>query len=314
MSEAQHDALVGETWPTVTAVVPTRDRPQLLRRAIDTVLSQDYPGHIECLVVFDQSEPHDLAFDVVGDRSLRVLTNTRKPGLAGARNTGVLAARGELVGFCDDDDEWLPGKLGAQVRLLNEAPATPLVASGIYVHYEGRDHERRPASTTLTFADFLRSRHMEIHPCAFLMRRTALLGPLGLVDEEIPGSYGEDYDLLLRAARIAPVRALPEPLVRVHWHAKSFFTGRWRTIIEGLTYLLDRYPFADEPVGLARIQGQIAFAHAALGERAPARRWALRALRASRLEKRAYLALVMGTGALRPEWVVAAAQRTGRSI
>lgn len=307
--------LAPRQWPTVTAVVPTRDRLPLLHRAVDAVLSQEYAGHLECVVVFDQSEPQQLDIAVPDGRSLRVVTNSRKPGLAGARNTGILAATGELIGFCDDDDEWLPGKLAAQVELLDGSAATGLVGSGIYVNYRGRDHERRPSKTRLEFTDFLRDRQMAIHPCTFLLRSEALHGALGLVDEDIPGSYGEDYDLLLRAARLAPVLALPDPLVRVHWHASSFFTSRWQTIVEGLSYLLERYPeFATEPTGLGRVEGQIAFAHAALGERAAARRWSVRALRHSPRERRPYLALAISLGLLRARWVLGAAQRTGRSI
>ena len=49
-----------------------------------------------------------------GDRVL-VISNDRKPGLAGARNCGILATKPSYVAFCDDDDRWLPGKLRAQV-------------------------------------------------------------------------------------------------------------------------------------------------------------------------------------------------------
>ena len=44
-------------WPPVTVIVATRDRPALLERAVRSVLSQSYPGDIECVVVFDQSSP-----------------------------------------------------------------------------------------------------------------------------------------------------------------------------------------------------------------------------------------------------------------
>ena len=37
-------------WPTVTVVVPTKDRPELLQRCVRAILSQDYPGHIDCLI------------------------------------------------------------------------------------------------------------------------------------------------------------------------------------------------------------------------------------------------------------------------
>ena len=66
-----------------------------------------------------------------------------------------------------------------------------------------------------------------LHPSTFVIRRSAL-DDIGLVDEEIPGSYGEDYDLLLRAARRAPVLAVQQPLVDVLWHEQSFFAERCR--------------------------------------------------------------------------------------
>ena len=56
----------------------------------------------------------------------------------------------------------------------------------------------------------------------------------------------------------------------IHWHQSSFFADRWRTIISALTYLVDKHrELQQEPSGLARIYGQIAFAHAALGRAPP---------------------------------------------
>src|SRR3954454_19667711 len=97
---------VGAPLPMVSVVVPTRDRAALLKRAIAAVLGQDYPGEIECMVVFDQSPP-ELPEDlpIPPRRSLVAVTNRRTPGLAGARNTGLVVARGQLVAHCDDDDE-----------------------------------------------------------------------------------------------------------------------------------------------------------------------------------------------------------------
>src|SRR6266550_2396700 len=89
---------VGE-WPSVSAVVATRERPILLRRAVRSILFQRYEGRLECVVVFDRSEPEDLG-DLVPDddrRSLVVIRNDRTPGLAGARNSGAEAATGDLL-------------------------------------------------------------------------------------------------------------------------------------------------------------------------------------------------------------------------
>src|SRR5688500_10208360 len=44
-------------WPAVGVVIPTRNRPELLRKALDAVRAQDYPGPLRVIVVFDQAEP-----------------------------------------------------------------------------------------------------------------------------------------------------------------------------------------------------------------------------------------------------------------
>jgi glycosyltransferase involved in cell wall biosynthesis len=303
-------------WPAISVVVPTRDRPELLRRSVQSILGQRYEGEIECVVVFDQSDPVDIGVASSHGRRVRAIRNTeRTPGLAGARNAGVLAAGGELVAFCDDDDDWLLDKLQLQVELLQSNPGIPMVACGIYVVYQGREIPRVPDQSPVTFRHLLRDRVMEVNPCTILVDRTVLLERIGLVDEMIPGGYGEDYEWLLRAAQLAPVPVVPRPLVRIHWHGSSLFAERWHTIISALQYLLDKYPeFREDRHGLARIQGQIAFAHAAAGQRRQARRWAGRTLWRNWRERRAYLALAMSAGVLRADTVMRLARAAGRGI
>lgn len=299
--------------PSVSVVVATRDRPELLRRALESICAQEYEGAIECVVVFDQSDPVLPPIDAAG-RTVRAIVNRRSPGLAGARNTGALAARGDLVAFCDDDDEWRPEKLDLQTALMTRSGATT-VSSGIFVRFGDRETERIPRAEAVTFEDLLRSRRTEIHPSTILVDRKALLETIGLVDEGIPGSYAEDYEWLLRAARAGTIAAVTRPLARVYWHQSSFFTGRWETIISALTYLLDKYPeFEREPAGLSRIYGQLAFASAASGKRPEAWTWARRSLRLNRWQPRAYLALLMSFRVLTPGTVLRLAHTFGRGI
>ena len=167
--------------------------------------------------------------------------NVRSPGLAGARNSGIALAETELVAFCDDDDRWLPGKLSRQVEVFRSDPQARFVGCGIQVRYGERVVERTLPMDRVTFADLLRDRLTELHPSTFLIQRS-LLDEIGLVDEALPGSYAEDYELLLRAARVAPVRSLPTVLVEVLWHPKSYFTGRWATVSAALQRLLATLP------------------------------------------------------------------------
>ncbi len=280
--------------PSVSVVVATRDRLEMLRSAVDAILGQAYDGHVECVVVFDQSEPVDLDVDVPEGRSLRVIANDRTPGLAGARNAGASVASGELLGFCDDDDEWLPGKLAMQVTALAGEPAALVVTAGIEIAYADRLVRRIPEQDHVTLAQLLRSRSTEVHPSTVVVRRDAFFGAIGPVDEEIPGSYGEDYEWLLRAVAVGPILAVRAPLVRVRWGATSFFADRWQTIVDAIAYLLAKHPeLRSDRRNLARLYGRVAFAHAALGHGPQARRWALRSLRANPLERRPYLALAV---------------------
>lgn len=302
------------TEPSVTVVIATRDRPQMLREAIASVLEQDYAGDLDVLVVFDRSEP-DLTLGSDRDgRRVSVTTNANTPGLAGARNTGVDRSDSELVAFLDDDDLWQPTKLTRQVAALRSAPDAVLATTGIEVSYAGERHPRVLEQSEVTFAELLRDRHTELHPSTFLIRRAAL-ARLGGVDEQVPGGFGEDYDYLLRAAKIHPVLHVQEPLVTVRWGDQSFFFQRWPTMAAGLSWLLDRHPeFERDRRGSARIRGQVAFAHAAMGHRREALSWAWSALRRSPVEPRVPLAVAVASGVVSPETVVTRLQRHGRGI
>ena len=307
--------------PDIDVVVPTRDRPELLRATIRAILRQEYAGPVRVLVVYDQSDPdpglsseRDLGVDGMA-RRLEVLTNQRTTGLAGARNTGLQAATAELVAFCDDDDQWLPGKLQRQVEALAHDPGAEFVCCGIEVAYDDEIHPRVLTRHQITLRDLLRDRLTELHPSTFLMRRKAVIDGFGLVEESIPGSFAEDYEFLLRAARQHPIANVPEVGVRVFWSKGSFFTARWETMRTALIWLLDHYPeFHDVRAGEARVSGQIAFASAADGSRADAWKWAGRTLRRNPFEARAYLALAVSSKVVKPDTVLRRLHNAGRGI
>jgi glycosyltransferase involved in cell wall biosynthesis len=282
---------------------------------VTSVVDQRYDGEIEVIIVFDQETPVDPGVPAGDGRRIRTMTNERTPGLAGARNSGILASTADLVGYCDDDDEWLPGKLLRQADALAAAPEAEVVVTGATIVYEGRTFDRIPDRRHVTLEQLLRSRAQEVHPSSIVVRRAAMLDGIGLVDEDIPGSYGEDYEWLLRAARRTPVIAVCDPLVRVYWHPSSFFADRWSTMIEAIRYLLAKHPeFAREPLGLARLYGRLAFANAALGNRSEARAWARKTLRLNPRERRAYLALAVSTGLVSVDRLMKLAHRRGKGI
>ena len=320
-------------WPGVTVIVPTLgQRPELLDLALRQIRGQGYPGPVRCLVVLDRPAGSAAAAD--GDAETRpddgreatraiaaavgaqVIENGRTPGLAGSRNTGIVAARDELVAFCDDDDAWLPGKLRAQVAALAAEPQAVLACCGVEISYGEAVTPRVYPRRTVTYSELLRSRLAALHPSTFVIRRSALLNEIGLVSEEIPGSQAEDYELLLRAARRGPVLNVPTPGVRVSWQGhRTAMHASWPMIAVALPWLLDHYPdFRAVPPGYARLAGRIAFAAAACGDRTTACRWAWRSVRASPREPRPYLALAVMAGLIRPDALVRALHKRGRGI
>lgn len=300
--------------PVVSVVMATRDRPQLLRRAVQSVLRQDTEEAIEIVLVYDGTEIDELEdLPRPPGRMIRAIANSRTPGLAGGRNTGILEARASLIAFCDDDDEWEPEKIRKQLPMFAD-PDVQLVATGVEIRSTGGSHVRLPP-VDVGLDDLLRSRITALHPSSFVLRAESLRGELGLVDEDLPGGQGEDYDMLLRAAKLGLIRSVAEPLTIVHWDRTSFFTVNWQRTVDGLGYLLSKHAeFSTTRVGRSRLEGQIAFAHGALGDRRNARWWAGRALRNDPRQHRAYLALLVGAGLVSGERVMAELNKRGRGV
>ena len=302
-----------EASPFVSVVIPTRDRPELLRRAVRAALDQRYPGRIECVVAFDQSEIRLPELPLAPGRELRGVVNDRTPGLAGARNSGAIAARGALLAFCDDDDEWLPDKLRLQAAALAARADASAATCGILVVTQRRRIPRLPPNELVVLDDLTRSRRMDVHSSTLLMERERFLGDIGMIDEEIPGSYGEDLDWILRAAALGPIVAIGRPLVRVYWQT-SFFSSKWETIVRAHEYQLRKHPeLTRDPRNLSRMYGQIAFANAALRRRGLARGWANRSIRLDWRQPRGYLAHLVALG-LSPRLVVRALNSVGRGM
>jgi glycosyltransferase involved in cell wall biosynthesis len=301
--------------PSVSAVVPTRDRPELVRLAIKSILDQEYDGFVEVIVVYDNSEPDNSLARDDGNRAVRVITNSRISGLAGARNTGVLASTSEFVGNCDDDDEWLPGKLAAQVAALQANPSAELCCTGVRLVYEDQPTDRVLSGDRVVLTQLLRSRLQELHPSSFLFRREALVNGIGLVSEELPNGQSEDYEMLLRVARRGPILNVPSVGVSALRHRGSYFNTRWGAKITAWQWLLKEYPeFATDARGTARITGQIAFAHAATGQRRDALRWARRTIRHNPREPRAYLAMAVAGRIVSPNRLMSGLNKFGRGI
>lgn len=110
--------MTAPTEPRFSVIVPTYGRPDFLDEAIRSVLDQTVDD-LEVVVVDDASP---VPPSVPDDPRVRLVRRTTNGGAAAARNTGIAAARGRWLTFCDDDDLYLPHRLESTLPALHVAP------------------------------------------------------------------------------------------------------------------------------------------------------------------------------------------------
>lgn len=104
----------------VSVVIPTYRRPQLVKRAVQSVLAQTY-APIEVLVVIDGMDDGTRAvIDGLDDTRTQVIETGINMGPAQARNIGVYAAKGSYIALLDDDDEWTEDKITRQMKMVED--------------------------------------------------------------------------------------------------------------------------------------------------------------------------------------------------
>lgn len=106
--------------PIFSVILPTRDRADMLRRAVSSVCRQSFQSFE--LIVVDDGSKESCRVDLPKDRRIRLIRNPSSLGVAQARNVGIDAARGTFISFLDDDDEYLSSFLSSTYTTLKDAP------------------------------------------------------------------------------------------------------------------------------------------------------------------------------------------------
>jgi glycosyltransferase involved in cell wall biosynthesis len=304
------------TWPLVSVVLPTRGRPELVRESILAVVEQTYPGDIECFVVHDQEPPMpELAELGRAGRSITVIENDGSPGLAGARNVGLNRVSGEFIASCDDDDTWHPTKIEKQVRRFRTDPDAIVLGTGIRLILPGGKTADWPGrGDRVTYRTLLRNRVKELHSSTLMMRRDAF-AKVGRYDENLPNGYAEDYDFVLRAARVGRVGVVCEPLADIRKDGQSYYRGRAENTSVALRAFMAKHTdIQGDRRGHARMLGQLAFAESSLGHRSFATKLALKSLVRWPFSPHPYVAFLQITTRLEPARIARLARRFGRGM
>lgn len=191
--------------PLISVVIPAYNRRDTLGRALQSVWVQEVED-IEVVIVDDGSTDGTreyLSELAEQNRKIRPIFHEQNKGEAGARNTGVRSAAGEYVAFLDSDDEWMPGKLRAQIDLMRSTDdGVGACCTGQYIQYEDG---RRDRICDWSDQHEITDRNILIRGCGvsmgltFLIRR-AVYQHVGYYDENLPLLVDVDWlcRLLLR--------------------------------------------------------------------------------------------------------------------
>ena len=217
------------TTRSITVVVPTYNRLDPLRRALESLRGQTrVPDEV---IVVDDGSTDDTAQRVAGDFPDVRLIRQEQRGVSAARNRGIEAASGEWIALLDSDDEWLPRKLERQLEALANEPEYRIchtdevwIRNGRRVN-PMRKHAKRGG---WIFEHCLPL--CAISPSSAMLHRS-LFEEVGMFDESLPAC--EDYDMWLRVCSRYPVLFVDEALVvkygghddqlsRRHWGMDRF--------------------------------------------------------------------------------------------
>ncbi len=208
---------VTQPW-RISVVIPAFNRAGVLLDAVASVLRQTLPA-FEIIVVDDGSTDDTPRVTASLPPPVRVIRQDNR-GVAAARNTGILAARGEWIAFLDSDDIWLPSKLEEQTACVARTGTNFCFCECLIRDLEEREEVPRPDGDAGMTADSVHppgdrsSLLREDHPFvqSMLAARTNLLRA-GLFDESL--AVAEDTKLFHRIALDHGYAMLRHPLVVV---------------------------------------------------------------------------------------------------
>lgn len=230
---------------TVSVIVPTYKRNKYILRALDSILSQDYPN-IEIVVVDDngRGNPDQIKTEKVlakytKDKKIKYVCNEKNVGGALARNHGIEECSGDYITFLDDDDVYLPGKISVQVKAIEENNWDLCVMDGETYNNDGicLSHKTQPIENDMTQEEILKA-HIMKHITGtnvFMYKREALLR-IGMFDQI---SAGQEFMLMQKSiTNNLKIGCIHEVYVHFHMDGQERISTRLSKI-EGLNLVYD---------------------------------------------------------------------------
>jgi glycosyltransferase involved in cell wall biosynthesis len=214
--------------PKASVIITTRNRPHLVPRAVQS--AQASGSNVEVVVVDDASsdETANVCRSLSGINYVRVEQNR---GVAGARNVGLVASRGEYLTFLDDDDTRLADSLDGQIEALEREPQAGLIyGRAILGNQEGEPGTKSYPLECPSGDIFWQLLSRNFIPCGSAVFRRSALARVGLLDDNVPGL--DDWDLWVRLAEMYPVLSVEMPIII--WRKSTPVSGQGTSNAAGL--------------------------------------------------------------------------------
>lgn len=204
--------------PLVSVIVPTHNRPDMLKETIRSILDQTFQD-FEIIVVNDAGQDVSTVVKAFNSPKLSYLSHETNKGLAGARNTGIKVARGKYIAYLDDDDIFYPEHLATLVTFLQESGESVaytdayrahqvMQGDGVYV-ITGRDV---PYSFDFSFKNILIGNYI---PVTCFMHDIKCIQEAGYFDESLHSH--EDWDLWIRMSQKFPFHHIKKLTCEFRW-------------------------------------------------------------------------------------------------
>lgn len=230
--------------PLISVIIPTYKRPEIVERAVKSVLNQTY-DNIELIVVNDHPGT-DLSHIDKMDSQVELINHEENKGACKARNTGIEAAEGEYIGLLDDDDEYLEDKIQKQVNQFQQLPEEyGMVYSGVEEVENGEivNKKIRAGRKFLSrkregwvYQELLRGNMI---PAPTVLVKKECFDKVGMFDPEFESS--QDLDMWLRISREYKIGKLDEALARYHLDGEDRISENSDKKIQGKQKILEKY-------------------------------------------------------------------------
>ena len=220
----------------VSVIIPTYNRVNTIRKAVESVLEQTYKD-IELLIVDDGST--DGTFEVLKeiqnkDKRVVVLKHEQNKGACAARNTGIINAKGDYIAFQDSDDIWMRDKLEKQMNVMEKEDVDVC-----FCQVETIRNGRKMFMPTVFAPGVQKELNtvFSISMVTLLLKKNVILG--NMFDEKMPRL--QDFDLMVRVARNNKLFYLNIPLVQMILSSDSI-TNQNEKLLYACEMLYSKYP------------------------------------------------------------------------